>query len=74
MAKRKTDAQSASIQARAREEGTGIGLMLWLAAGNELISPWWSKQRDSELRTANCGASGARWTTSPAPSTRWSAG
>jgi len=43
-------ARAESIQARARDEGAGIGLMLWLAAGTELISPWWSKQRDADLR------------------------
>ncbi|GAG51400.1 unnamed protein product, partial [marine sediment metagenome] len=39
-----------SIQARARGEGATLGLLLFAVRGAGLISPWWSKQRDSELR------------------------
>lgn len=39
-----------SIQARARGEGATMGLLLFAVRGAGLISPWWSKQRDAELR------------------------
>lgn len=39
-----------SIQARARGEGATLSLLLWAVRGSELISPWWSKQRDADLR------------------------
>ena len=40
-----------SIQSRARAGvSTGLGLLYWLAGGGDLISPWWSKQRDKDLR------------------------
>ena len=39
-----------SIQARARGEGATLSLLLWAVRGAELISPWWSKQRDADLR------------------------
>lgn len=40
-----------SVQARARdEEAFGISLLLWLGASGDIISPWWSKQRDRDLR------------------------
>ena len=42
----------ATIQSRVKSEtDTGIGLVLWLASGNELIPPWWSKRRDVDLRS-----------------------
>jgi|GEM_PF-4280918 len=41
-----------SVQARAREdEPFGVSLLLWLGASGDIISPWWSKQRDRQLRT-----------------------
>lgn len=40
-----------SVQARASDEDAfGISLLLWLGASGDIISPWWSKQRDKELR------------------------
>ena len=39
-----------SVQARARGEGATLSLLLWAVRGAELISPWWSKQRDADLR------------------------
>jgi hypothetical protein len=43
--------QDATIQSRVRQDlQNRISLVLWLAGGADLISPWWSKQRDSELR------------------------
>ena len=42
----------ATIQSRVREGETGgLALILWLASGNEIISPWWSTHRDRQLRT-----------------------
>jgi len=29
----------------------GIGLLWWLVRAGEIVSPWWSKQRDADLRT-----------------------
>jgi len=41
-----------SLQARATAEGAGLGvggLLFSLQRAGELISPWWSKQRDRDL-------------------------
>lgn len=40
-----------SIQSRARDEGAMYpgGLLLWMAHSGELIAPWWSRQRDTDL-------------------------
>jgi len=43
--------QSQSIQARARDEGTGgrLPIMLFLARAGQTVPVWWSKERDKEL-------------------------
>lgn len=44
-------ALAASVQPRARQEGTwgGVQLLSFLAQGAGLIAPWWSKRRDVDL-------------------------
>lgn len=32
-------------------DGTGVSVLLLLGRASDLISPWWSRQRDSELRS-----------------------
>lgn len=41
-----------TIQARATQDPVGmpIGIMTWLTAAGEILSPWWSQRRDEELR------------------------
>lgn len=31
--------------------GMGAAVLWWLAAGGEIVAPWWSRQRDKDLRT-----------------------
>jgi len=46
-----TSLKRETIQSQVRrEESSGLTLMLWLASGEGLVSPWWSVQRDRELR------------------------
>lgn len=47
------EAQEASVQPRARGEaavGSHLSFVFWMAGTNELISPWWSRHRDGQLR------------------------
>lgn len=45
-------AASASSQELTGPQGSGVGWLLnWLGDSNGLIAPWWSMQRDIELRT-----------------------
>ncbi len=42
---------SLSVQARGRGEVEDLpALLMWLTVAGELISPWWSRHRDMELR------------------------
>ena len=50
MADRVEEAIEQTIQGRARGRETALSFVFWVAGGNEIISPWWSRQRDSELR------------------------
>lgn len=50
MAERVQEAIEETIQGRARGRETALSFIFWMAGGNEIISPWWSRQRDAELR------------------------
>lgn len=39
-----------TVQERGRGEVISAPLLLWLAAGTDLIPPWWSRSRDAALR------------------------
>ena len=40
----------ASIQSHVRDDTDRTALVLWLSAANQVVSPWWSEQRDKQLR------------------------
>lgn len=40
-----------TIQSHVRDDTDRTALVLWLSAGNQIVSPWWSKVRDRQLRT-----------------------
>lgn len=48
------EARRHSIQDRAETQeimaGYGLGLLYWLTSTGDMISPWWSKVRDADLR------------------------
>ena len=39
-----------SVQSHVRETTDRAALVVWLASANEVISPWWSRRRDKDLR------------------------
>lgn len=45
------EAADQTVQSRVRQPvHSGLGLLYWLSASGELVGPWWSRQRDRDLR------------------------
>jgi hypothetical protein len=41
-----------TVQESVRQDRAGsVGVLFWLANSGQIISPWWSKARDMQLRT-----------------------
>ncbi|HUT42556.1 MAG TPA: hypothetical protein VM011_14590 [Gammaproteobacteria bacterium] len=57
--------QKLTVQAATREDYVaGAGLLFWLAQSGQIIPPWWSKERDRQLRNFSKNSdhfSGATW-------------
>lgn len=55
----------ATVQAATRkDELVGVGLLYWMAKSGQIIAPWWSKERDKQLRSVwkdSDAFAGAMW-------------